>query len=205
MYTNFSKYSNALVALLKEVFTGDVVLKPVDDAFQYAIKQTADNLKFPFISVYPDSAITVDQRNNTMPSYTTGTLFENALSIYNDDGTFKGKNDRLAKNTQTLYIYLGYQLDVWGIKRIDTEEVMQELLFWLYQNQEVQIEYADTPMNLTFELGGEIVDNSDLVSYTSSGKLYRYTYTIRLHAVLLRSTNHFTVLKPNIKIEELKD
>ena len=55
-----------------------------------------------------------------------------------------------------------------------------------------------------FDLANDIIDNSDLASYQSNGKLYRYTYGIQIHATLLRSENYFTVIKPNIKVEELK-
>jgi hypothetical protein len=203
MYTNFSKYSEALKSLLKEVFVGDVILEPVDTAFKYAIEQTNNNLKFPFISFYPDNSIMIDAKNNSMPSYTVGMPYENPITVYNEDGSIKGENKRLSKNTQFLYIIIGYQLDIWGTTRQDTEEVMQELLFWLYQNQEIKLDYEGNQLYFTFTLGNEIIDNSDLVSYTTNGKLYRYTYPIQVQAALTRSENYFTVLKPNIKIEKL--
>ena len=81
---------------------------------------------------------------------------------------------------------------------------MQELVFWLHHNQQVEIEYMGVKLQFSFDLANEIIDNSDLASYQSNGKLYRYTYGIQIHATLLRSENYFTVIKPNIKVEELK-
>lgn len=204
MYSNFSKYGEALKKILEQVFNGAVVMEPVDTAFQYAIKQTNNNLKLPMISFYPDSTITLDKKNNAMPSYSEGLGFQNPLNIYNDDGSLKGTNERLAKNAKFLYIIIGYQLDVWATTRLEAEQVMQELIFWLYHNQQVQINYQGVDLVFSFDLGGEIIDNSDLLSYTNNGKMYRYTCGIQVHATLLRSENYFTVINPNIKVDELK-
>lgn len=204
MYSNFSKYGEALKDLLSKVFTGNVILEPVDTAFQYAIKQSEDNLQFPFISLYPDNSVTLDRKNIAMPSYMEGMPFENPLKIYNDDGLLKDTNERLAKNVKFLYIIIGYQLDVWGITRLETEQAMQELIFWLYHNQSLEIEYLGQTLKFSFDLSNEIVDNTDLVAYQSKGKLYRYTFGIQLHATLLRSENYFTVIKPSVKVEKLE-
>ena len=47
----FSVYHQALKDMIEKVFVGDVVYEPVDTAFDYAIKQTKGDLKFPFISI----------------------------------------------------------------------------------------------------------------------------------------------------------
>ena len=203
MYSNFSKYSEALKTLLQNVFSGSVILEPVDTAFRYATEQTNNDLKFPFISIYPDNNITLDKKNISMPSYNEGLQYQNPLPIYNDDGSLKGTNERLAKNAKFLYIIIGYQIDVWATTRLEAEEVMQELVFWLYHNQQLEVQYQNTTLSFSFDLADTIVDNSDLLSYTNSGKMYRYTYGIQVHATLLRSENYFTVITPNIKVEKL--
>ena len=204
MYSNFSKYGEALKELLKKVFSGDVIMEPVDTAFKYAIQQTNNNLKLPMISFYPDNTINLDKKNISMPSYREGLEFQNPMPIYNDDGSLKSTSQRLAKSVKFLYIILGYQIDVWAITRLEAEEVMQELVFWLYHNQEVKTTYQGIDLTFSFDLADSIVDNSDLTSYTESGKLYRYTYGIRVHSTLMRSENYFTVLHPNVKVEKLK-
>lgn len=204
MYSNFSKYGEALKELLKKVFSGDVIMEPVDTAFKYAIQQTNNNLKLPMISFYPDNTINLDKKNISMPSYREGLEFQNPMPIYNDDGSLKSTSQRLAKSVKFLYIILGYQIDVWATTRLEAEEVMQELIFWLYHNQEVKTTYQGIDLTFSFDLADSIVDNSDLTSYTESGKLYRYTYGIRVHSTLMRSENYFTVLHPNVKVEKLK-
>lgn len=203
MYSNFSKYGEALKKLLQDIFSGSVILEPVDTAFRYATEQTNNDLKFPFISIYPDNTITLDKKNISMPSYHEGFQFQNPMPIYNDDGSLKGTNERLAKNAKFLYIIIGYQIDVWATTRLEAEEVMQELVFWLYHNQQVEVQYQNISLVFSFDLADTIVDNSDLVSYTSNGKMYRYTYGIQVHATLLRSENYFTVIHPNIKVEKI--
>lgn len=204
-HSSFSVYSEALQNLFKNVFNGDVIVKPANESFEYAIKQSENDLKFPFISFYPDNTMYLDNKNNAMPTYTEGMQYQNPMPIYNEDGSYKSTNDRLSKNAEYLYILIGYQIDIWGTNRYDTETLMKELLFWLLHNQQVISKYNGEDYYFTFSLNPEIVDNSDLTTYQTNGKLYRYTCSIQLQAALIRSENYFTVIKPNIKVEELKD
>lgn len=203
MYSNFSKFGEALKDLIQQVFVGgSVVMEPVETVFEYATKQTKNDIKFPIISFYPDSTITLDRKNIAMPSYKEGIAFQNPIITYNEDGSVKGTNERLAKNVKFLYIIIGYQLDVWATTRLEAEQAMQELVFWLYENQQVEIEYQGEHFTFSFDLAENIIDNSDLTSYQTNGKLYRYTFGVQIHATLFRSENYFTFLKPNIKVEE---
>ena len=203
MYSNFSKYGEALKELIQQVFVGgSVVMEPPETVFQYAIKQTKNDLKFPLISFYPDNTITLDTKNISMPSYKEGLKFQNPIITYNEDGSIKGTNDRLAKNVKFLYIIIGYQLDVWATTRLEAEQTMQELIFWLYENQQISTKLQDEELNFTFEIDNQIVDNSDLASYQSQGKLYRFTLNINLQGVLLRTRNFFTLLKPEIVVNK---
>lgn len=204
MYNTFSEYSIALKNLFNKVFDGDVIIKPSDETFDYAIKQTENKLKFPFISFYPDNTISIDSKNNAMPSYSEGMQFQNPMPIYNDNGSLLGTNDRLSKNAEFLYILIGYQIDIWGTTRLDTEKLTQELLFWLYQNQQIESSYNGTNLSFSFDIGNQIIDNSDLSQYQSKGKLYRFTLTIQAQVTLMRSENYFTVKHPNITVDKLK-
>ena len=140
-----------------------------------------------------------------MDQYHDGIDFQNPLKIFNENGTLKGTNERLAKNQNFLYIIIGYQIEVWGIDRLSTEQVTQELVFWLYENQQVYANMMDEDLRFTFSIDNQIIDNSDLASYQSQGKLYRYTLSIELQGVLLRTKNFFTLLHPIINIEEMKN
>lgn len=78
--------------------------------------------------------------------------------------------------------------------------MMQELLFWLYENQEASIKYQKRDIKFTFEIDDQLIDNSDLTLYESQGKIYRYTINIQTRVPLLRSENYFTVLHPNVEV-----
>lgn len=204
MYSNFSKFGEGLKNILKSVFAGEVIMQPVNTAFEYAVKQTSNNLQFPFISFYPDSNIMLDNSNNSMDQYHDGISFEPRMKIYDDNGKLTGENVRLAKNQNFLYIIIGYQIDVWGTDRLSTEQAMQELIFWLYRNQQISVKLMDEDLNFTFSIDNQIVDNSDLTLYQTQGKLYRYTLSIELQGVLLETQNFFTLLHPIIKVDEMK-
>lgn len=196
--SNISKYGEALKELIKEVFTSkNVVYEPVDTAFDFAFKQSGGNLGFPMISIFHNPTFTIHKSFNSFGSYKTGSRFQPELSLY-EEGTMKplGKSNKLSKNVKNLYIKIGYQLDVWATDRLTAEQVAQELLFWLYDNQEVSIKYQDVEYSFSFDIGDSLIDNSDLVQYKSKGALYRYTLNIMTEATLLQSKNFFNYITP---------
>lgn len=204
MYSNFSKFGEGFKALINSVFNGDTIYAPVDEAFEYATKQTENKVRFPFISFYVNPNILLDNSNNSMDQYHDGMNFQNPLKIYNEQGKEIGTNERLAKNQNFLYIILGYQIDIWGTDRYSTEQLAQELIFWLYENQQISTKLQGEDLNFTFEIDNQLIDNSDLALYQSQGKLYRFTLNINLQGVLLRTKNFFTLLKPKVVVNELK-
>lgn len=113
MFSNFSTYGEALKELFQQVFNGIVLLSPPDEAFDYAFKNTDGNIKFPFISFYPNNNVILDRKNIAFPAYKEGFQFENPLELYTETGKSKGTTERLSKNTKFLYIIIGYQIDVW--------------------------------------------------------------------------------------------
>lgn len=204
MYSNFSKFGEGFKNLISSVFNGDIIYAPVDEAFEYATKQTENKVRFPFISFYVNPNILLDNSNNSMDQYHDGMNFQNPLKIYNEQGKEIGTNERLAKNQNFLYIILGYQIDIWGTNRYSTEQLAQELIFWLYENQQISTKLQGEDLNFTFEIDNQLIDNSDLALYQSQGKLYRFTLNINLQGVLLRTKNFFTLLKPKVVVNELK-
>ena len=199
--TNFTLYSEALKDLIRSVYNGTVIYEPADVAFEYALNQTNNKIKFPMISIYHDNTIDIDMARNSFPSYKRGKLLERAVKVYDDNMKDTGKtNEKISKSAQNLYIQMKYIFDVYGTDRISTEKVTQELLFWLYDNQQISIKYMGKPINFTFEISPNIVDNTDLVSYHSNGKLYRMSIALSSHVALFRSIDMFNALIPEIEI-----
>jgi len=200
--TNISEYGEVIKKLISSVFRGQVVYDSVDHAFEYALNQTSNNLKFPFISFYHDNAIDLDMSRNSFNSYRYGKLFETSTRVLKDnlEDTHE-RNEKISKSVQNLYINVRYIFDIWGTDRLSCEKVSQELVFWLFYNQQVTIKYMGVPITLTFEIEPSIVDNTDLTTYHSNGKLYRYTLSVILRAALFRSVDYFNVLDPQVSIE----
>lgn len=149
------------------------------------------------IFIYHNPTFTINKSFNSFGSYKTGSRFQSELPLY-EEGIMKfiGKLNKLSKNVKNLYIKIGYQLDVWATDRLTAEQVAQELLFWLYDNQEVSIKYQDVEYSFSFDIGDSLIDNSDLVQYKSKGALYRYTLNIMTEATLLQSKNFFNYITP---------
>lgn len=201
MTTNFEVYRKALKDLIKQVYNGTVIYEPADVAFEYALNQTKNKIKFPMISIYHENDIDVDMSRNSFPSYKRGKLFENAIKVYDENMKDTNEhNEKISKSVQNLYITMKYILDVYGTDRISTEKVLQELLFWLYDNQQVDITYQGAKLNFTIDISPNIVDNTDLVAYHSNGKLYRMSIAISTHVALFRSVDYFNAIYPEIEI-----
>lgn len=199
--SNFSVYHQAVIDLIQSVFSGNVVLETVDTAYDNAIKQVKGNMTFPFISVYPSPTIEFDNSKNSYKSYHEGNKMFTEVPIFDDNGNYLGSDNRYAKNVKTLYINIEYQIDIWAINRQSAEEVIRELMFWFYENQEVSVNFYGQPLMFTFTVGNNIQDNTDLVNYENNGKIYRYTSSILLSTAIFRTENYFTVHKPVVNVD----
>ena len=198
--SNFTMYHTAVQDLIKSVFSGNVVLEEVNSAFDNAIKQIRGNMTFPFISIYPTPTIEIDKSKTNFPSYNKGNKMFTQVPIFDKNGEYTGSDDRYAKNVKSLYINIEYQIDVWAVDRQTAEEVIRELMFWFYENQEVSVNFYGQPLVFTFTVGNNIQDNTDLVNYESNNKIYRFTTNILLSAAIFRTENYFTVQKPKVDI-----
>jgi hypothetical protein len=196
-------YHEALQKLIQSAFSGQVVLEQVDTAYDNAMKQVRGKMEFPFISLYPTPTIEFENSKNSFPSYKLGSPMYTEVPVFDDYGNYVGSDDKVAKNVKSLYINIEYQIDVWAVDRQTAEEVIRELMFWFYENQELSVTFYGQPLVFTFSVGNNIQDNTDLVNYESNGKIYRYTTNILLSTAIFRTENYFTVQKPKVDIDYL--
>lgn len=203
--SSFSKFHQALLDSISKVFNGHVVLEPVDTAFDYAIKQSKGELKFPFISLYPASNIELSAKNNNFVAINHGVPMLREVPTYDENGNKTGTTNKVSKNVKNLYINIEYQIDVWAVDRQTVEEVTQELLFWLYENRELSVNYYGQELLFTFIIGDNIVDNSDLINYETNNKLYRMTMNIMVTGSIFRTENYFNALETKIDISYLEN
>ena len=202
--SSFSKFHQALIDAISKVFNGHVVLEPVDTAFDYALKQYNGNLEFPFISIYPAPNIELSSKNNNYSAIKIGAPMMEEVPVYDKQGNLTGKTNKISKNVKNLYINIEYQIDVWAVDRQTVEEVTQELLFWLYENRELSVNYYGKELIFTFIIGDNIVDNSDLINYETNNKLYRMTMNIMVTGSIFRTENYFNALETKIDINYLE-
>lgn len=205
MASNFSIYHDAVKKLIQSVFSGQVVLEEVDAAYDNAIKQVKGKMEFPFISIYPTPTIEFDNSKNSFPSYHLGNRMYTEVPVFDEYNNYISSDNKVAKNVKSLYINIEYQIDVWAIDRQTAEEVIRELMFWFYENQELSVTFYGQPLTFTFTIGNNIQDNTDLVNYENNGKIYRYTTNILLSTAIFRTENYFTVHKPKIDITLMSD
>ena len=200
-----SMFHEALAEKIKSVFNGNVILSPVDEAFDYAIRQDSGELKFPFISLYPSPNIEISSKNNNYNAIQFGSPMYSEVPIYDKQGECTGTTNKVSKNVKNLYINIEYQIDIWSINRQTVEEVTQELIFWLYENREMSIKYYGQELFFTFIIGDNIVDNSDLLNYETNNNIYRMTLNIMVTGSIFRTENYFNVLNTQIDISYLEN
>lgn len=201
---HLERYDEAVTQLIRQIFAGQVVFAPDGNAKEYAIKQRdyeEKSLEFPFISLYPD--INYEITNNSFAQYQVGMAMQNKASVYDiNTNQYKGDTSYVSKNVQHLYIDIDYQVDIWSLSRGEGLQVVQELLFWLYNQQEVKIKYYNEEFILSLVPPESFTDNSDLLQVETEGKLYRYTLVLTVHAAIYRSKNYFNVLEQVIELDK---
>lgn len=101
MFSNISKYDEALKDLVQQVYSRKVIYEPVDTAFEYAFKQTS-NQEFPMISFFRDP--TMEFGINNYVGYKKGSRYSNDIDLYDNDMNITGKSDRIRKKCK-VFIY----------------------------------------------------------------------------------------------------
>lgn len=137
---HLERYDEAFKELLKQVFAGNVVLSPSDEFFAN-YRRTEEDIKLPAISIFPQSTYSINNQNS-FAAYQVGHQFKSKMPVVDVD-TNKINNESLymSKNIQTLYIDIEYEIAIWSTLRSEALQVIQELMFWLYNQQEVKITY----------------------------------------------------------------
>lgn len=137
---HLERYDEAFRELLKQSFAGSVVLSTSEEFFKN-YRRTEKDMKLPAISIFPQPEYEINDQNN-FASYQVGHQFKSRVPVVDTD-TNKIKDESLymSKNIQALYIDIEYEIAVWSTLRSEALQIVQELIFWLYNQQEVKITY----------------------------------------------------------------
>ena len=79
-----------------------------------------------------------------------------------------------------IYVDISYQIDVWSDRRYEVDSILQELLLFFAEEPYLCIkeENVEKPYTIPFVVTEAIPTNTDLSSFSDTGKLYRQTITI---------------------------
>lgn len=196
-------YDKAIADLFHNITGDNIFINPPEMAIRNTYQLQGDKLKFPLISI-----------NRTGMSVRQEDLNFNAL---HEGGTVRLNQNNAVTNARILPIRLEYQIDVFSVDKKLNDEIIRELLFYLYLHPThiIKIEYG-----LNFEhkfnlfLDPDIQDNSDVVAHINNGVLFRQTFTMYCPDAYLWSSKDFktpfldiqsTVLEKNNKITKEYD
>ena len=210
----FYRYDKGFESFLKQFFIGDVIIARDDDFWEFATKETENNIKFPAISFYP-TGYTMSQGMNGFSNVQYGPIIEDGVEIVDEATNEKqGKTMMMSRSARCIYFDITYQVTVWGLNRLMALELLQEILFPLKQHGEYQITYFDKPYDVSYKVGDQIADNSVFGLQWVQSDIYRYSFTVSTTGPIFDSKVYYNALsrfvnvkvqsKANNKIEENK-
>lgn len=162
-------YDDAVIEKFESVFENVVFSEP-DRAFNRSAEKRGVQgedveVKLPLISIYREN-YTIDLERNNLR--------------WRKRGRKVGLNDEetKAEMAESLPVRIDYQLDVWAKGRREVDFLTVELLFWMLDNPEIQLDlsedFDDFSPYFNWKLE-DVTDNSDIMSFEDRGKYYRVT------------------------------
>ena len=195
---HFVRYDEGLKEFIKNFFIGDVIITPVDQFWEFYIKNTKHDLKFPAVSLFP-TRYQINNSQNNFSSMQLGTFIQDAVEI-RDEGTNKleGTTKYLSKAARTLYMDIDYQINIWAIRREDALQLVQELMFPLFQHKEYQISYFNEKYSVPYTIDTSINDSSAIGA--DQGTMYIYSFNITVTAPIFDSKNYYNAINKDLKL-----
>lgn len=195
---HFVRYDEGLKEFIKNFFIGDVIITPVDQFWEFYIKNTKHDLKFPAVSLFP-TRYQINNSQNNFSSMQLGTFIQDAVEI-KDEGTNKleGTTKYLSKAARTLYMDIDYQINIWAIRREDALQLVQELMFPLFQHKEYQISYFNEKYSVPYTIDTSINDSSAIGA--DQGTMYIYSFNITVTAPIFDSKNYYNAINKDLKL-----
>lgn len=168
----FYLYDKALTDKLRR-FYSRTVYSPVD-TFYTRYLEGVDNIKgkiqLPALSIWR-----------------VGQEFQpfNARSNLNTPAMIKHRPGQdVLEYTYSMQVPLRYQLDIWASTDIDRDDMLQELLYVLTLYPDIVIKYRGQLISFPLQIES-VDDTTDIVSFESSGELYRYSLFLNLNSARL--------------------
>lgn len=197
---HFIRYDEGLKEFIGNFFVGDIVITPIDQFWEFYIKDTNNDIKFPAISVYPTN-YSLNSDQNNFSSIQLGTFIQDAVDIIDVDTNVKqGNSQLLSKAARTLYWDIEYQINVWALRRGDALQLVQELMFPLFQHREFKIKYFNEEYSVPYNINDNIVNNSIIGNSSNQGTMYIYSFNIVVTAPIFDSKNYYNTINRDLDL-----
>ena len=180
-------YDSAVTNLFESITGDKIFVNPPETAFRNVSQLNGDKLKFPLINL-----------NRTNLSIRTDEVNFNAL---HEGATVRMNDDNTVTHARVLPIRIEYQVDVFTVDKKMNDEIVRELLFYLYVHPThiVKIGYGlDFEHKFNLYLDPDVQDNSDVVSHINNGVIFRSTFTMYCPDAYLWSSKDYKSPKLDI-------
>lgn len=197
---HFARYDEGLKEFIKTFFVGDVVIAPTDQFWEFYIKDTKNDIKFPAISLFPGE-YSLNTEQNNFSSIQLGTFIQDEVDIIDEATNVKeGETKLLSKAARTLYFDIPYQINVWATKRDHALQLVQEILFPLFQHKEFKIEYFNKEYLVPYQISPTINNNSMIGTNSDQGTMYIYSFNLTVTAPIFDSKNYYNAVSKENKV-----
>lgn len=192
---SFYLYDKAVMTKLLDIY-GNVIYAPTEMAFRRSAEtpENGGRVKLPLLSLYrPQYSVNLRYMNrNTM-------VRRGRRTAYDTEESKESLN-----YTTSVPVYLEYQLDIWAMSQEDLDDILRDLLFFLYDKPKISVtnplDNKQYYFNLYFEQ--DLIDNTDVMSQENVGRIFRATIPLRVdEAILFAVRDIKTVLESPVYID----
>lgn len=185
-------YDTALVNKLQDV-AGDsrIRIVPPENATAFLAQIDKDNVSYPAILLKRTTVQIVEEARNQYA------MLKGQTAKYNAD-------DNTVTKARVIPVRINWDIDVYAADRNTCDEIVRELVwfFTVYPRFTVKIPYGlDIEQNFDIMLDPEIVDNTDLLGFDSTGELFRETLSVHTENAHFYSAQrqYLTKVKPDVE------
>lgn len=169
------QYDKAVYDLIHSLYDKVYYGSP-DEIFSINAKKNEGKVLLPFISVYrlPDFSINTDMMNDSF-------LRNGWISHSDKSSGIEFRNQVVTKHG--MPVTLEYQIEVYATKRDVCDGLTAELMMYLKAHPYVDVQLMDMGKKMqqfNFDLQESVVDNTDIMGFGESGRMYRLSMTAEI-------------------------
>ena len=182
-------YDDALVLKIKSVFQNTIY---GFNELAFKIKSQESAVTLPLISIF------------RLPYSTKPTFYNAYMKARGNRASYSTEKTEVSYLKSIELLDCKYQIDVWSEDFETNNRVIQELIWFLKDDSDLEIIESNTKQKLVFylELSSEILNNTDLNTFVESGRLYRQSFELELRNPRLFNIHELkTVKEIDVRVE----